>query len=197
MSREVVLTRTVAPVRSIGVCEPRSSHEALRVVLLQSWPITKLRMEHRRSMYCNNVIERDHGQLKHILKPKAGFKTPTTAYRTLQGMEAMHALRKNQSRLFAYGTTTQTPSSSPRPSHTYRSPHRPVTDRASHSAHAAIPPTFQQHRPRRPRTPRRARQRGRTLLQRSTQPPTSGTQKRSVSRPPGSRQPSRNGAPGA
>lgn len=60
-------------------------------------------MEHRRSKYCNNIIEGDHGRLKRILGPKAAFKTPTTAYRTLQGMEAMHALRKGQGRLFAYG----------------------------------------------------------------------------------------------
>jgi hypothetical protein len=31
------------------------------------------------------------------------FKTPVTAYRTLKGIEAMHALRKGQGRIFAYG----------------------------------------------------------------------------------------------
>ena len=40
---------------------------------------------------------------KRILGPKSGFKTPTSAYRALQGMEAMHSLRKGQGRLFAYG----------------------------------------------------------------------------------------------
>ncbi|WP_188064735.1 IS6 family transposase [Dietzia sp. ANT_WB102] len=39
---------------------------------------------------------------KRILGPKSGFKTPTSAYRALQGMEAMHSLRKGQGRLFAY-----------------------------------------------------------------------------------------------
>ena len=62
-------------------------------------------VEHRRSKYCTNIIEGDHGRLKRILGPKAGFNTPTTAYRTLQGMEAMHALRKGQGRLFAYDAT--------------------------------------------------------------------------------------------
>ena len=28
---------------------------------------------------------------------------PVTAYRTLKGIEAMHALRKGQARIFAYG----------------------------------------------------------------------------------------------
>ena len=32
-----------------------------------------------------------------------GFKKPVSAYRTLQGMEAMHALRKGQGRVFAFG----------------------------------------------------------------------------------------------
>jgi IS6 family transposase len=53
--------------------------------------------------YLNNRIESDHGRLKRILGPKRGFKTPVTAYRTLKGMEAMHALRKGQGRIFAYG----------------------------------------------------------------------------------------------
>jgi transposase, IS6 family len=58
---------------------------------------------HRRVNYLNNRIEGDHGRLKRILGPKCGFKTPATAYRTLKGMEAMHALRKGQGRIFAYG----------------------------------------------------------------------------------------------
>jgi IS6 family transposase len=58
---------------------------------------------HRQVKYLNNIIEGDHGRLKRILGPKCGFKTPVTAYRTLKGMEAMHALRKGQGRVFAYG----------------------------------------------------------------------------------------------
>jgi len=60
-------------------------------------------VQHRQMKYLNNRIEGDHGRLKRILGPKCGFKTPTTAYRTLKGMEAMHALRKGQGRIFAYG----------------------------------------------------------------------------------------------
>ena len=51
-----------------------------------------------------NVIEGDHGRLKRILGPKGGgFKNPVSAYRTLQGMEAMHALRKGQGGVFPFG----------------------------------------------------------------------------------------------
>jgi transposase, IS6 family len=60
-------------------------------------------VRHRRVKYLNNRIEGDHGRLKRILGPKRGFQTPVTAYRTLKGMEAMHALRKGQGRIFAYG----------------------------------------------------------------------------------------------
>lgn len=61
-------------------------------------------VEHRQVKYLNNVIEGDHGRRKRILGPKGGgFKTPVSAYRTLQGMEAMHALRKGQGRMFALG----------------------------------------------------------------------------------------------
>lgn len=60
-------------------------------------------VEHRQVKYLNNRVEGDHGRLKRILGPKAGFKTVTSAYRTLKGMEAMHALRKGQGRVFAYG----------------------------------------------------------------------------------------------
>ena len=42
-------------------------------------------VQHRRVKYLNNLIEGDHGRLKRILGPKCGFKTPTTAYRTLKG----------------------------------------------------------------------------------------------------------------
>ena len=60
-------------------------------------------VRHRAVKYLNNRIEGDHGRLKRILGPKCGFKTPVTAYRTLKGIEAMHALRKGQGRIFAYG----------------------------------------------------------------------------------------------
>lgn len=60
-------------------------------------------VQHRRVKYLNNRIEGDHGRLKRIISPKRRFKTPTTAYRTLKGIEAMHALRKGQGRIFAYG----------------------------------------------------------------------------------------------
>lgn len=74
----------------------------------QRSPLQKLRAHahqrwNTRSKYCNKVIEGDYRRLKHILVPEAGSTTPTTAYRPLQGMEAMHSVRKDQGTLFAYG----------------------------------------------------------------------------------------------
>ena len=60
-------------------------------------------VEHRQVKYLNNVIEGDHGRLKRILGPKGAFKNRISAYRTLQGMEAMHSFRKGQGTMFAYG----------------------------------------------------------------------------------------------
>lgn len=61
-------------------------------------------VEHRQVKYLNNVIEGDHDRLKRILGPKGGgFKNPVSAYRVLQGMESMHALRKGQGSVFTFG----------------------------------------------------------------------------------------------
>lgn len=61
-------------------------------------------VQHRQVNYLNNVIEGDHVRLKRVLGSKGGgFKTPVSAYRTLQGMEATHALHKGQGSVFAFG----------------------------------------------------------------------------------------------
>ena len=77
------LARAIAGVKSEGVCPPT--------------------VEHRQVKYLNNILEGDHGRLKRILGPKGAFKSRTSAYRTLKGMEAMHSLRKRQGTMFAYG----------------------------------------------------------------------------------------------
>jgi transposase, IS6 family len=52
--------------------------------------------EHRQVKYLNNVVEADHGKLKHVIRPVGGFKTLKTAYATIKGFEVMRALRKGQ-----------------------------------------------------------------------------------------------------
>ena len=77
------LARAIAELKSEGICPPT--------------------VEHRQVKYLNNILEGDHGRLKRILGPKGAFKSRTSAYRTLKGMEAMHSLRKGQGTMFAYG----------------------------------------------------------------------------------------------
>ncbi len=57
----------------------------------------------RQCKYLNNVIEQDHRFIKRRTRPMLGFKRFTTAWRTVRGIEMMHALRKGQARWMAKG----------------------------------------------------------------------------------------------
>jgi IS6 family transposase len=46
--------------------------------------------------YLNNLIEQDHRFSKRRVKPGLGFWSYQTAWRTLQGYEALNQLRKGQ-----------------------------------------------------------------------------------------------------
>ncbi len=52
--------------------------------------------ELRQSKYLNNLIEQDHRVIKRLVKPGLGFFSFATAWRTLQGYEIMHMIRKGQ-----------------------------------------------------------------------------------------------------
>ena len=52
--------------------------------------------ELRQSKYLNNLVEQDHRFIKRLVKPGLGFFSFETAWRTLQGYEVMHMLRKGQ-----------------------------------------------------------------------------------------------------
>jgi IS6 family transposase len=44
----------------------------------------------------NNIVEQDHRFIKRLVKPGLGFFSFETAWRTLQGYEVMHLMRKGQ-----------------------------------------------------------------------------------------------------
>jgi transposase-like protein len=44
----------------------------------------------------NNLIEQDHRFIKRLVKPGMGFFSFETAWRTLQGYEAINMIRKGQ-----------------------------------------------------------------------------------------------------
>jgi IS6 family transposase len=52
--------------------------------------------ELRQIKYLNNLVEQDHRFIKRLVKPGLGFFSFDTAWRTLQGYEAMHMIRKGQ-----------------------------------------------------------------------------------------------------
>jgi transposase, IS6 family len=50
----------------------------------------------RQRKYLNNLVEQDHLFIKRLVKLGIGFFSFETAWRTLQGYEAMNMLRKGQ-----------------------------------------------------------------------------------------------------
>jgi transposase, IS6 family len=55
-------------------------------------------VELRQVKYLNNLIEQDHRFIKRRVKPGLGFFSFETAWRTLQGYEVMHMVKKGQVR---------------------------------------------------------------------------------------------------
>ena len=48
--------------------------------------------------YLNNILEQDHRAIKRRVKAKQGFREFHGARRTIQGYEAIHMIRKGQTR---------------------------------------------------------------------------------------------------
>jgi transposase-like protein len=56
------------------------------------WRFAKL----RQVKVLNNIVEQDHRHIKRLVRPGLGFKSFTTASRTIAGYEAMAMIRKGQ-----------------------------------------------------------------------------------------------------
>src|SRR5690242_8375087 len=57
----------------------------------------------RMAPYLNNIIEQDHRFIKKRINASLGFRSVEGACRTIEGYEAMHAIRKGQVRWVAKG----------------------------------------------------------------------------------------------
>jgi IS6 family transposase len=57
----------------------------------------------RQCKYLNNVIEQDHRTIKKRTRLAKGYGSLRTAWRTLQGIEAVHMIRKGRARWVAKG----------------------------------------------------------------------------------------------
>jgi transposase, IS6 family len=86
---------TVAP-RVITVDKNAASPKAFNE--LKAAGIILAGCELRQVKYLNNLVEQDHRFIKRLVKPGLGFGSFETAWRTLQGYEVMHMLRKGQVR---------------------------------------------------------------------------------------------------
>ena len=53
--------------------------------------------------YLNNILEQDHRAIKRRARASQGFRSFWGAYRTIQGYEAVHAIRKGQARWVGAG----------------------------------------------------------------------------------------------
>jgi IS6 family transposase len=70
---------------------------------LQAEGVLSRRCRLRRCKFLNNVIEQDHRTLKRRVKLAMGYGSFRTAWRTIQGIEAMHMIRKGRIRRVAKG----------------------------------------------------------------------------------------------
>lgn len=57
----------------------------------------------RPSPYLNNIIEQDHRFIKKRIAASLGFRSAAGAWRTIEGYEEMHVIRKGQIRWLAKG----------------------------------------------------------------------------------------------
>jgi transposase-like protein len=56
-----------------------------------------------RTFTLNNIIEQDHRFIKKRIAASLGFRSAEGAWRTIEGYEAMHLIRKGQIRWLAKG----------------------------------------------------------------------------------------------
>jgi len=70
---------------------------------LKSEGTLRRRCQLRPVQYLNNILEQDHRAIKRRVRASQGFRSFWGAWRTIQGYEAMHAIRKGQARRIGVG----------------------------------------------------------------------------------------------
>lgn len=61
--------------------------------------------------YLNNIVEQDHRAIKRRVRASQGFRSFESAWRTIQGIETMHMIRKGQVSSYPRTTSWDTPCS--------------------------------------------------------------------------------------
>ena len=57
--------------------------------------------------YLNNIVEQDHRSIKRRVRASQGFRSVDVAWRTLQGIETVHMIRKGQVRWLPKGAIAE------------------------------------------------------------------------------------------
>jgi transposase-like protein len=96
LCRRLALSGGRPPPRVINV----DGHPAYPTAIAELKPSGELgpRCRRRTSPYLNNVIEQDPRFIKKRVTASLGFRSAEGACRTIEGYEAMHAMRKGQVR---------------------------------------------------------------------------------------------------
>jgi transposase, IS6 family len=90
-----------------GVPRPRvinvDGHPAYAIAEMKQTGELRRRCHCRIAPYLNNIIEQDHRFIKKRITASLGFRSAGGAWRTIEGYEAMHAIRNGQIRWVAKG----------------------------------------------------------------------------------------------
>jgi transposase-like protein len=99
MFLRLALSRGGPPPRVINV-DGHPAYPSAVAELQRSGELSR-RCRCRISPHLNNVIEQDHRFIKKRVTASLGFRSAESACRTIEGYEAMHAIRKGQIRWVA------------------------------------------------------------------------------------------------
>ena len=94
--RKVLTDQSHPQPRVINTDQARLYGSAIAAVKKEG--ILRRRCRHRPVQYLNNVLEQDHRAIKRRVRAKQGFREVHAAWRTIEGYEAMHMIRKGQAR---------------------------------------------------------------------------------------------------
>ena len=94
--RKALCDASNPPPRVINVAKHAAYPAAFRELQAEGFLSRRCRL--RPCKFLNNIVEQDHRTLKRRVKLALGYGSFRTAGRTLQGIEAMHMIRKGRVR---------------------------------------------------------------------------------------------------
>ena len=99
--RKTLLASANPQPRVINVDKNRAYPAAVEVLKAEGTLRRRCRL--RQCKYLNNVVEQDHRVSKKRVSLAKGYQSFSSAWRTLQGIEAVHLIRKGRTRWVSKG----------------------------------------------------------------------------------------------